>query len=247
AFSETHEVKFLGHIISESGVRPDPDKTRAVLEMKEPSTISGIRSFLGMVNQLGKFIPCLAEKDGPLREFLSKRFHWGWGKAQQEAFSELKWELSSTPVLALYNPNKELKLSADASSYGLGAVLLQKEEELWKPVAYASRSLMPTEQRYAQVEKEHHSLLIPSLPDYTTVAAKEKGIREKQTASYNTRHRARQLSHLSSGQRVWITDTKTEGTVVASHSAPRSYLVESPQGILRRNRRHLVPMPNIEP
>ncbi len=152
------EVKFLGHLISESGVRPDPDKTRAVLEMKEPSTISQVRSFLGMVNQLGKFIPCLAEKDRPLRDLLSKRNHWGWSKAQQEAFSEHKRELSSTPVLALYNPNKELKLSADASSYGLGAVLLQKEEEQWKPVAYASRSLTPKEQRYAQVEKEALSL-----------------------------------------------------------------------------------------
>ncbi len=91
---------------------------------------------------------------------------------------------------------------------------------------------------------QHHSLLILSLPDYTNLA--EKVIREKQAASYNTRHRARQLSHLSSGQRVWITDSKTEGTVVASHSALCSYLVESPQGTIRRNRRHLVPMLNTE-
>lgn len=75
------EVKFLGHLISENGVG-------AVLEMKEPSTISEVRSFLGMVNQLGKFIPCLAEKDRPLRDLLAKRNHWGWGKAQQEAFCE---------------------------------------------------------------------------------------------------------------------------------------------------------------
>ncbi len=94
---------------------------------------------------------------------------------------------------------------------------------------------------------QHHSLLILSLPDYTNLAAKEKVIREKQAASYNTRHRARQLSHLSSGQRVWITDSMTEGTVVASHSALCSYLVESPQGTIRRNRRHLVPMLNTEP
>ncbi len=49
-------------------MRPDPDKTRAVLEMKEPSTINEVRSFLCMVNQLGKFIPCLAEKDRPPRD-----------------------------------------------------------------------------------------------------------------------------------------------------------------------------------
>lgn len=150
----TQEVKFLGHILSTGGVQPDPDKIRAVKAMKEPSNVSEVRSFLGMVNQLGKFIPGLAEKDKPLRDLLSKKNQWVWSCAQQKAFDQLKRDLTSTPVLTLYDPNKELKLSADASSYGLGAVLFQKEGEQWRPVAYASRSLTETEQRYAQVEKE---------------------------------------------------------------------------------------------
>ncbi len=63
-------------------------------------------------------MPC---REGQATEGPSgKKNHWGWGKAQQVAFCELKRELSSTPVLALYNPNKELELSADASSYGPG-------------------------------------------------------------------------------------------------------------------------------
>uniref|UniRef100_A0A1A8CXN4 Gypsy retrotransposon integrase-like protein 1 n=1 Tax=Nothobranchius kadleci TaxID=1051664 RepID=A0A1A8CXN4_NOTKA len=148
------EVKFLGHVLSAAGVQPDPEKIRAVTAMKEPSNISEVRSFLGMVNQLGKFIPGLAEKDKPLRDLLSKKNQWVWSCAQQKAFNQLKGDLTSTPILALYDPNKELKLSADASSYGLGAVLFQQEGEQWRPVAYASRSLTETEQRYAQVEKE---------------------------------------------------------------------------------------------
>ncbi len=148
------EVKFLGHILSADGVQPDPDKVKAVMSMKEPSNTGEVRSFLEMLNQLGKYIPGLAEKDKPLRDLLSTKYQWVWGCAQQKAFEQLKNDLTSPPVLTLYDPNKELKMSADASSYGLGAVLLQKEGDEWKPVAYASRSMTDTEQRYAQVEKE---------------------------------------------------------------------------------------------
>ncbi|KAK7882125.1 hypothetical protein WMY93_028299 [Mugilogobius chulae] len=103
---------------------------------------------------VGKFIPHLAEKDKALRDLLSKKNAWYWGTDQDKAFKTLKDALTSPPVLAMYDPNRDPKVSADASSYGLGGVLLQLWEEGWRPVAYASRSLSPTEQRYAQVEKE---------------------------------------------------------------------------------------------
>ncbi|KAI2645074.1 Retrovirus-related Pol polyprotein [Labeo rohita] len=148
------QFKFLGHIISGSGVRPDPAKTIAVQEMPEPSNISELRSFLGMVNQLGKFIPHLAEEDKPLRDLLSKKNCWFWHEAKVKAFQDLKKDLSSAPVLTLYDADKPIKVSADASSYGLGAVLLQQESDDWRPFAYASWSLTPVEQRYVQVEKE---------------------------------------------------------------------------------------------
>ena len=138
-------MNFLGHVVTANGISPDPCKIEAVKRMQEPTTVSEVRSFLRMVNQLGKFIPQLAERDKPLRDLLSKKNCWVWGTDQAKAFQDLKDALTSPPVLAMYDTNRECKVSADTSSYGLGGVLLQKWDEQWRPVAYMSRSLTPTE------------------------------------------------------------------------------------------------------
>ena len=81
----------------------------------------------------------------PLRELLKKQSAWLWGPNQEEAFLKIKNELSSNRILAWYDPGAEIKISAGASAYGLGAVLLQNHDGQWKPVVYASRSLTETE------------------------------------------------------------------------------------------------------
>ena len=89
-----------------------------------------VRTFLGMVNQLSKFSDHLADKTKSIRELLLKGNQWTWGNAQQKAFEQIKTDLMRAPVLALYDPNKETKVAAEASSYGLGGVVLQTDKNL---------------------------------------------------------------------------------------------------------------------
>ena len=106
---------------------------------------------MGLVNQLA---PRIAEISQPLRGLLSNKSAWVWGPDQERSSVEIKRELTKSTVLALYDPQAETKVSADASSFRLGAVLLQLDRQTWKPVAYASRALSETKRQYAQIEKE---------------------------------------------------------------------------------------------
>ena len=114
-------IKFLDHLINSNGISADPQKIEAIIDMKAPSSVSELRRFLGMTNQLGKFSANIAEMTKPLRELLNKQSAWLWGPNQQEAFLKIKNELSSNRILAWYDPGAETKISADASAYGLGA------------------------------------------------------------------------------------------------------------------------------
>jgi len=133
------QVKFLDQVIDSKGVLPDPDKTKAIVQMEEPKNIADVRCYLGMVNQLSKFSPDLSSKTKPLHDLLSQKKQWLWGPSQQKAFADTKAELSSPGILALYNTTAKTIVSADTSFYGLRGVLSQEQPNgQWQPVCYGS-------------------------------------------------------------------------------------------------------------
>ncbi|XP_041350871.1 uncharacterized protein K02A2.6-like [Gigantopelta aegis] len=115
----------------------------------------GVRRFIGFVTYLAKFIPNLSEEDVPLRQLLKNDILFQWQPAQQCAFDRLKQLCCEPPVLGYFDVNKPVQIQADASQFGLGAVLLQDD----RPIAYTSRSLTDAECRYAQIEKEMLSIV----------------------------------------------------------------------------------------
>ena len=110
------KLKFAGHVLSADGVKSNPEKTESIRELDTPQNVGDVRRFLGMVNQFGKFIPRLAEKTKALRDLLSKKNESLWGSEQQQAFTQLKAELSSTAALAHYDTTKLTIVPADGST-----------------------------------------------------------------------------------------------------------------------------------
>ena len=150
------EVKFMGHVICQDGLKPDPDKVQGIREMPTPTSKQDVKRLLGMVNYLQKFMPNLSEATAPMRDLQKEtnQFHWD-EQVQGRSFEQLKEILSAAPVLKFFDPTDDVELQCDASERGLGACLMQGGQ----PVAYASRSLTDTEANYAQIEKEMLAIL----------------------------------------------------------------------------------------
>lgn len=127
-------LPYIGHLLTAKGVRADPSKVEAILQMTKPKDAQGVRQILGMTNYLAKFLPRLSEISEPLRQLTRKDEQFSWSTIHDKAFNEIKTAVSKPPLLKYYNPEKSLSLQCDASEKGLGASLMQEG----RPIAYAS-------------------------------------------------------------------------------------------------------------
>ncbi|UYV63011.1 hypothetical protein LAZ67_2002842 [Cordylochernes scorpioides] len=120
------EVKYLGHTIGHNKVKPDPDKIKAVQDFPQPTTVKGIRRFIGLANFYRKFIPRFAEIATPLTNLTQKNKLFSWTPQVDKYFIELKAALTSEPILTTYNPEVPCKLYTDASAIGIAGILSQE-------------------------------------------------------------------------------------------------------------------------
>lgn len=149
-------VSYLGYEISSHGMQPGEAKVTAVKGFPTPRNIHEVRQFLGLTGYFRKFIKSYGEIARPLTSLLKKEAKWQWSEIENQAFSLLKESLASRPVLALYDPKLETELHTDASSLGVGGILMQwqKESRVLKPVAYFSRQTTPEEKHLHSYELE---------------------------------------------------------------------------------------------
>ncbi|MDW0176897.1 MAG: reverse transcriptase family protein, partial [Nitrososphaeraceae archaeon] len=149
------EIPFLGHIISKEGIKTDPEKIRAMQEMKPPTCLKDVQAILGLFQYYKSFIRDFARIAAPIYKALKRQPKFIWRKEQQEAFETLKRKMTEAPILAHPDYDKPFILYSDDSYSGLGHILAQKgTDDKEHVILYGGRKLQPAEQNYTITELE---------------------------------------------------------------------------------------------
>lgn len=152
---DKNRIKFLGHQLDADGFHIDEEKVRSVRSFREPTTISELRSFLGLASYISPYVRNFADLSRPLWEVTTKKA-WTWGAEQQQAFELIKQRiLHCTVALGFFSDSDKTILYTDASPYALGAVLVQESKNRNpRLISFASKALTATERKYAQNQRE---------------------------------------------------------------------------------------------
>lgn len=145
------ELRYLGYVVDSRGLRVDPEKVQAIVQIPVPRNQKEVRQFCGTASWYRRFIPDFASRLYPLTSLLRKNKRFTWTDEAQNAFEDIRSCLVKAPILTCPDFNKPFIISCDASGVGLGAVLTQEGEQV---IAYASRTLSRTEQKFSATERE---------------------------------------------------------------------------------------------
>lgn len=148
------EIKYLGHIVSENGIKCDAEKTKAIQAWPRPETATEIRSFLGIASYYRKFIPAFSQLSFPLNELMRKNRKFVWTIECESSFHTLKQALVSAPILAYPSRNDPFILDTDASLYGIGGVLSQLQDGEERVISYGSKTLTGSQTKYCTTYRE---------------------------------------------------------------------------------------------
>jgi hypothetical protein len=152
-------IVFLGHVVSKEGTWPDPSKIDAVQQFPEPTTVTSVRSFLGLTRYYHKYIKGYSRIAGPLFELTKKDVVFVWDQDCQRAFDDLKRALVEAPILVRPNFKEPFCLDVDWSTKGVCAILSQKEGRFKKVIAYASKALTVAQRKFHPMEGECYALI----------------------------------------------------------------------------------------
>ena len=157
----TNELVYLGHLVNQHGISPNPARVAAVQRILRPKDVHTLRQFLGLASYYRRFIRDFSIITAPMRKLLKNDVKFIWEADCQHAFEMLQHALIHAPVLKYSQPTWRKSLHVDASSHGLGAALYQINPEtgVEEVISYASRSLLPAEVKYHTTEQEALALV----------------------------------------------------------------------------------------
>ena len=144
----------LGHMISAAGLEVDQANVSIIRDLMPPTTVKGIRSFLGHAGFYRRFIRDFSKIARPLCRLLEKDTKFHFDESFQKAFEEIIFRLVEAPIMAKPDWNREFEIMCDASDFAMGAVLGQKDEKVFKAIYYASKTFNEAQENYSTTEKE---------------------------------------------------------------------------------------------
>ena len=158
SFDKT-EVEYLGMFVNQDGIRMDDSKVKSITEWPAPTTVHTIRSFLGLANFYRRFIKDYTMLVKPLMDLTQKDRAFTWGSVEANAFTELKAQFTTAPILTYPDNDCQFRLETDTSDFTTGTVLSILKNNRWNPVAFSSHAMSPEERNYLVVDKEMLSVI----------------------------------------------------------------------------------------